>query len=222
MSAVTPLQSLRRLVDVVRLIDADECPELYNQLQAEITVAGAVLTEPVKHADDFAHFLSYSGLSGEPADVLEKMRRAFEAAQTAEVARNDIGQREIDYRHLNLDTLEYVESRAALIQQIGLGGTIRSFVHYPHGVFVVASLNDFTEVQANLAAKKIRDAAPLPEEGSAAQDARDAANLPEKMAPEMREAMWDAITRHGSSNLEYWIEDLYNDIRIAAMALEKK
>lgn len=146
MTAITPLQALRRLVDVARLIDADECPELYNQIQAELTVAGAVLTEPqqepvaylqfraaqqwsgiggydiehaewletcqqheigddklpafpvwtypvspepvaaepVKHTDDFAHFLSYSGLSGEPADVLEKMRRAFEAARPAE------------------------------------------------------------------------------------------------------------------------------------------
>jgi len=47
---------------------------------------------------------------------------------------------------------------------------------------------------------------------------RDAATLPEKMTPEMREAMWEAITRHGAANLEYWIEDLYNDIRIAAIA----
>lgn len=131
MSAITPLQALRRLVDVARLIDADECQELYNQLQAELAVAGAVLAEPqpdihcqefhelamnyrgalnwgivnqhyealcnyineriapvaaepAKHADDFAHFLSYSGLSAEPADVLEKMRRAFEAAQPVE------------------------------------------------------------------------------------------------------------------------------------------
>lgn len=85
MSAVTPLQALRRLVDVARLIDADECPELYNQLQAELAVAGSVLAEPAKHSDDFAHFLSYSSLSAEPADVLEKMRRAFEARQSVEV-----------------------------------------------------------------------------------------------------------------------------------------
>lgn len=81
MTAITPLQALRRLVDVARLIDADECPELYNQFQAELAVAGTVLAEPVKHTDDFAHFLSYSGLSAEPAEVLEKMRRAFEAGQ---------------------------------------------------------------------------------------------------------------------------------------------
>lgn len=30
--------------------------------------------------DDWQHFLSYSGLRNEPADVLNKMRRAFEAA----------------------------------------------------------------------------------------------------------------------------------------------
>lgn len=45
------------------------------------------------------------------------------------------------------------------------------------------------------------------------------AKLPEKMSEEMREAMWEAITRHGAANLEYWIEDLYNDIRSAAIAL---
>lgn len=45
MTAITPLQALRRLVDIARLIDADECPELYNQLQGELAVAGAVLAE---------------------------------------------------------------------------------------------------------------------------------------------------------------------------------
>lgn len=75
---ITPLQALRRLVDIARLIDADECPELYNQLQGELTVAGAVLAT---QADDFAHFLSYSGLSAESEEVKEKMRRAFEAGQ---------------------------------------------------------------------------------------------------------------------------------------------
>lgn len=43
---VTPLEALRHLVDVARLIDADECPELYNELQSVLTVAGAVLAEP--------------------------------------------------------------------------------------------------------------------------------------------------------------------------------
>lgn len=42
-------------------------------------------------------------------------------------------------------------------------------------------------------------------------------HLPEKMTPEMREAMWEAITKHGLSNLEYWIEELYNDIRKAVI-----
>lgn len=138
MRSITPLQALRRLVDVARLIDADECPELYNQLQAELGIAYGVMRDflksdiiianrlryavadpmwtdyaevskrllvmaaenmeaarariveleaiqPTKHADDFAHFLSYSGLSAEPADVLEKMRMAFEAARPVEV-----------------------------------------------------------------------------------------------------------------------------------------
>jgi hypothetical protein len=43
------------------------------------------------------------------------------------------------------------------------------------------------------------------------------AKLPEKMSMAMREAMWEGITRHGLSNLEYWIENLYNDIRAAAL-----
>lgn len=78
MSTITPLQALRRLVDIARLIDADECPEFYNQLQGELTVAGAVLAT---QADDFAHFLSYSGLSAESEEVKEKLQRAFEAGQ---------------------------------------------------------------------------------------------------------------------------------------------
>lgn len=53
----------------------------------------------------------------------------------------------------------------------------------------------------------------------AANGALTDAMLPEKMSEEMREAMWEAITRHGLANLEYWIEDLYNDIRNAAIAL---
>ena len=55
-----------------------------------------------------------------------------------------------------------------------------------------------------------------------AQQAGDVALLPAKMTPEMREAMWEGITRHGLSNLEYWIEDLYNDIRAAAVAQGRK
>lgn len=47
---------------------------------------------------------------------------------------------------------------------------------------------------------------------------KEHATLPQKMTEEMREAMWEALTRHGSANLEYWIEDLYNDIRNAAIA----
>lgn len=47
-------------------------------------------------------------------------------------------------------------------------------------------------------------------------------HLPEKMTPEMREAMWEGITKHGLSNLEYWIEELYNDIRRAAIAQKEK
>lgn len=54
---------------------------------------------------------------------------------------------------------------------------------------------------------------------AAANGALMDAKLPEKMSEEMREAMWEAITRHGAANLEYWIEDLYNDIRSAAIAL---
>lgn len=78
MTDITPLQALRRLVDIARLIDADECPEFYNQLQGELVIAGAVLAI---QADDFAHFLSYSGLSSESEEVKEKLQRAFEAGQ---------------------------------------------------------------------------------------------------------------------------------------------
>lgn len=83
MTDITPLQALRRLVDIARLIDADECPEFYNQLQGELTVAGAVLAT---QTDDFAHFLSYSGLSAESEEVKEKLKRAFEAGQPVEAA----------------------------------------------------------------------------------------------------------------------------------------
>jgi hypothetical protein len=52
MSAVTmtPLEALRRLVDVVRLLDASECGELYNELQGALTVAGTVLADPTEDA----------------------------------------------------------------------------------------------------------------------------------------------------------------------------
>lgn len=64
MTAITPLQALRRLVDIARLIDADECPEFYNQLQGELVVAGAVLAEPQQdiHCQEFHELaMNYRG-----------------------------------------------------------------------------------------------------------------------------------------------------------------
>lgn len=57
-------------------ISLDELVMRYNALLTDAR------TNPLGHAleDDWQHFLSYSGLRNETIDVLEKMRRAFEAA----------------------------------------------------------------------------------------------------------------------------------------------
>jgi len=41
----------------------------------------AVADAPHTLEDDFQHFLSYSGLSDEPAEVIAKLRMAYEAGQ---------------------------------------------------------------------------------------------------------------------------------------------
>lgn len=250
MSALTPLQSLRRLVDVARLIDADECPDLYNQLQAELTVAGAVLADPAKQAEDFAHFLSYSGLSGEPADVMEKMRRAFEAARPVEV----LGSAPNDWQLVPKKITPFMERAARNSDGRSTGKLLESpsmlwtdmlaAAPLPEAGSVAPVLKPFTPLRGNPTlvisncthvmhmgndiyirldeAEQVVADALAAIQTSAAQDARDAEILPEKMPPEIREVMWDTIARHNHKNLEYWIEDLYNEIRIAAMALEKK
>jgi len=63
----------------------------------------------------------------------------------------------INYRYMNLDTLQYVDSQSELVRQVGKGGVMKCFTHYPKGVFIAASRSDFTEMQANLGAKKIHD-----------------------------------------------------------------
>lgn len=78
MSLPTHAEALRRLVDVARLIDADECPELYNQLQGELAVAGAVLAGPQaeasqEHVAEIAStFLLVWAGSGPIAPIVEK------------------------------------------------------------------------------------------------------------------------------------------------------
>ena len=63
----------------------------------------------------------------------------------------------IDYRYLNLDTEQFVDSQEELVKQIGIGGTIANYLHYPKGIFIAASKNPFTETDANLCCKRIRE-----------------------------------------------------------------
>jgi hypothetical protein len=69
--------------------------------------------------EDFQHFLSYSGLSGERPDVIEKMRRAFEAAWEPAALRSELAQaRKLlepfanEYASLSDEQLEEADSPA--------------------------------------------------------------------------------------------------------------
>lgn len=220
-ATVTHAEALRRLVAAVKLIDYADCKDetVWQALGAAQGTAEGVLRDGEKqelpgmweHADlsggetDNPSVTLRDGLQKNPLDVFED----FAKLAVGSVA---------------LFNLEAGKELAAEYRKI------REFLSAPvsaqPAVVAVPSKEIPTELLKALNkhccenVAWIRHAwmeyvatAPQP----AAVPSGDVASLPEKMSPHMREAMWDAIVRHGSANLEYWIEDLYNDIRAAAL-----
>lgn len=240
---MTPLDSLRRLVAIVRLIDAKECPELYNQLQGEIAVAERVLAQPFEvvlvygggSSTTYKPTFSGSGACGGAAGVSFSIHDGVLYAGggshggaagggagygTAGGMSSACGGGNSQSSHAWKAPSEAAQpSKNALADEViaaldalNIGCTEQSWIGWQNG--------DGEEVGTRLQAAIDAYKASQPSSGSAAPSG-EVAVLPEKMSPEMREAMWEAITRHGGSNLEYWIEDLYNDIRAFTLTTNK-
>jgi len=97
-STVTPMLALKRLADIVRQLDAAECPALYNQIQGELAVADMMVRDWVEPTAQpaivavpdqvpVAHDVMYDGESC--GNIFLTMKRAEEHKRHMDLAYPD-------------------------------------------------------------------------------------------------------------------------------------
>jgi len=119
----------------------------YELIQDDVCVAATSGDSAKKEIEKYATMYGQDG----PVEIYEVTRvKIYPVSPEASLGL-------IDYLYLNLDTMLYVDSQEELVKQIGVCGVLKSFIYYPEGIAIVGSKRDFTEVQAKLAAKKIRE-----------------------------------------------------------------